>query len=330
LEKGFSLYRSDSDASEKSDSFAVELSLAYDDLHCQEIILSELLQIAFEHCSDFSGIDQGATTASGIFDEGIAPQDRDLSNGKPNSPIKFHFQTLKGAERFVELLRDEAGIQSFPKILKVASQDWNQAWRDSFQGVDIPPCWRIQPVWREKPQAQPHQEVIWMNPSLGFGTGEHPTTQLCLEAIGDQNDLQGRKVLDFGAGSGILAVAAAKRGAFVSAVEIDSLALESAKECATINHVSEQIHFSKDLATAIGRYDLIVANILRNVLLDYAEILVSRLRPGGSILLSGILEIDRQDVLSRYQSLMGEGVTVKEMKKGDWLALLFQSVSSLK
>jgi len=319
----------DSGTSEKLDSFAVEICLAFEDPSCQEVIVSELLQLAFEHCADFSGLDQGADAATGIYDEAEPPRDRDLSVGKPNRPIKFYFQTVMGAERFVSLIANEAGIQPSPKIIKIAPQDWNQAWRDSFQGVDISPNWRIQPVWRKNIASNSGQEVIWMNPSLGFGTGEHATTQLCLETIGSQSSLVGKKVLDFGSGSGILAVAAAKRGAFVSAVEIDPLALECAKDCAKINHVDEQIQFSKDLSGANGQFDFIVANILRNVLLDHADLLFARLRPGGSILLSGILEIDRVDVLRHYKNLFGSSVVITETKKGDWVALFFQASQSI-
>jgi ribosomal protein L11 methyltransferase len=187
------------------------------------------------------------------------------------------------------------------KVSSEVDQDWNAVWRSHFKGCFVEPCWEIVPVWEER-QTQGRQGamVIRMNPSLGFGTGEHPTTQLCLSRIGQWSDLRGASVLDFGSGSGILAVAAALRGAHCLGVEIDEMALECSKELAELNRVSERCSFEKILPRDVEPYDFVVANILRATLLEFVDELVQRVKPQGRLLMSGLLEDQVEEVAEIY------------------------------
>jgi ribosomal protein L11 methyltransferase len=138
-----------------------------------------------------------------------------------------------------------------------------------------------------------------ITPGAGFGTGTHDTTRLCLQLVGEIRDrLQGVRVLDFGSGSGILSIAAAKSGAIVEAVEIDELAIENARENARLNGCEDRIHFHTRIPESPETYDWVIANILKNVLLKFADPLCAR--TGKGMVLSGLLEEDLAPVLMRF------------------------------
>lgn len=300
------------------------MRLAFEDSHCRELVVAELLPIAFKECPSFLGLDQGAVDAhEQTLDEAAAPEDRDwISEHHPES-VYFYFEDRADAERFVDIIREQTGVAPFPKIERKEPEDWNQKWRAQYTGVDIPPFWKVQPIWAASAVKKLNERVIWMNPSLGFGTGEHPTTQLCLEWLGDEITLENKVVLDFGTGSGILGIGAALLGARVLAVEIDPLALESAKECIQLNNLESQIQLSTKLPEAAPTFNLIVANILRNVLMDHAEELAKRLLPGGMIIVSGLLRIDLPEVEAAFLKHLPQGTRTEARSKGDWMALKF-------
>jgi ribosomal protein L11 methyltransferase len=272
----------------------------------------------------FQGALEGeALTSEKIYDAGLAPARRDLVRDQEKIISVFYFGSLKGAESAREEIskRLESAIEI--KLEVVKGEDWNKKWRDSFQGVDIPPTWSIVPIWtpdREIPNG--HQKIL-MNPSLGFGTGEHPTTQLCLEALGSL-DLKNKRVLDFGSGSGILSVAAALKGAEVVSVEIDEMALQSARECAEINRVSERIQFLQFLPEDLdhlGKFDVVVANILKNILLEFAGTLTRLMNPISSLILSGLLEGDLAEVEAAYSELLGAKTPMNRGHIREWWCL---------
>ena len=142
--------------------------------------------------------------------------------------------------------------------------------------------------------------TIRLEPGLGFGTGEHPTTSMCLKWLAS-NPLQGLNVLDFGTGSGILAIAAKKLGAQrVDAIDIDPLARQAARDNARYNVV--EISVMEQLSTT-RRYDLIVANILLNTIVEFAPLLTTSLNPDGMILLTGLLPSQIDQVESAYTEI---------------------------
>lgn len=195
----------------------------------------------------------------------------------------------------------------------------------SFRGVEIPPFWRVIPPWVEATSPSSAQvTVLRINPGRGFGIGNHETTQLCL--LGFAHFLRAgfhpRTVLDFGSGSGILAIAAALSGASVHAVEIDDLAIDNARENAALNGVEHLITFHKELPEPAAPFDLVFANILNRVLLTYAEALSARQSRSGRMILSGLFGTDVPGVLSCYRQLL-EGMQPSVHEREDWRAIVF-------
>lgn len=166
--------------------------------------------------------------------------------------------------------------------------------------------------------------TIQVEAGPGFGNGSHETTQLCLLALGHLLRLgpPEPRVLDFGAGSGILSVAAAKLGALVEAVEIDAAAREHARRVAELNGVSARVAIRGSLAEPAERFDLVVANILRSVLVDFAEALAVRTSPKGSLVLSGLVATDVPHILARYSGLFVRR-TAQVYERGVWRAVLY-------
>jgi ribosomal protein L11 methyltransferase len=190
--------------------------------------------------------------------------------------------------------------------------------------IEIAPRWRI--VSSDSARGGEGIALV-VDPGPGFGDGTHETTQLCLQAIAvlAPPDRPWR-MLDFGSGSGILAVGAARMGAIVDAVEIDQLASAHGQHCARSNGVAERIHHARFLEDARGPFDFVVANILRSVLLEFAEKLVARLATGGTLVLSGLVSTDVPEVSVRFSSLLGGDRRPEVASRGEWRALVWRAV----
>lgn len=200
-------------------------------------------------------------------------------------------------ERIVAALK-EAGL-TVPAAIstaKVAEADWVRLTQSQFEPIRISKRLWIVPSWHTAPD--PAAINLELDPGLAFGTGSHPTTRLCLEWL-EANVTQGCSVLDYGCGSGILAIAAKKLGAGDTAgVDIDPLALTTAADNAARNAVAIRwLHSSEPLT---GCFDLVVANILTNPLMLLAPVLAARLAPGGRLALSGVLESQAEQVIAAY------------------------------
>jgi ribosomal protein L11 methyltransferase len=179
-------------------------------------------------------------------------------------------------------------------IAPVADQDWVRLTQSQFSPVEITPEFWIVPTWHEPP-AQAKQ-IIRLDPGLAFGTGTHPTTRMCLRWIATHR--LGGRVLDYGCGSGILAIGAARFGARdIDAVDIDPAAVQSTLDNAAANGVQ----LKAGLPTlASGRYDTVLANILATPLKMLAPLLCSHAAPGGSLVLAGILERQADELKAAY------------------------------
>ena len=185
-----------------------------------------------------------------------------------------------------------AGIQA------VADQDWVRLTQSQFAPVEITPTFWIVPSWHEPP-AQAEQ-VIRLDPGLAFGTGTHPTTRMCLRWIATHG-VQGQRVLDYGCGSGILAIGAAKYGAtHIDAVDIDPAAVESTHINATTNHVQLNAGLPDLVDPAQGAYNTVLANILATPLKVLAPLLTSHVAAGGNLVLAGILERQADELKAAY------------------------------
>ena len=169
-------------------------------------------------------------------------------------------------------------------VQAVPDQDWVRLTQSQFEPVEITPSFWIVPTWHEPPAQA--REVIRLDPGLAFGTGTHPTTRMCLRWIA-AHPPQGQRVLDYGCGSGILAIGAARFGAAsVDAVDIDEAAVRSTEANAQANGV--QLHAGLP-DRAKGQYELVLANILATPLKVLAPLLCGHVAPGGALVLAGIL-----------------------------------------
>jgi len=212
--------------------------------------------------------------------------------------------------RVVALFSDEALAQEAARLLQlqdffegcqllgvatVPEQDWVRLTQSQFAPVDVTPEFWIVPTWHEPP-AQARQ-VIRLDPGLAFGTGTHPTTRMCLRWIATQS-LAGQRVLDYGCGSGILAIGAAKYGASdIDAVDIDEAAVRATLDNAQANGVTLKAGLPD---AAQGLYDTVLANILATPLKMLAPLLRAHVAPGGSLVLAGILERQADELTAAY------------------------------
>ncbi len=181
-------------------------------------------------------------------------------------------------------------------VVPVPEQDWVRLTQSQFQPVDITPDFWIVPTWHEPPAQA--TRVIRLDPGLAFGTGTHPTTRMCLRWIARQDASRLARVLDYGCGSGILAIGAAKFGAAdIDAVDIDEAAVQSTVLNAHANHV--QLHAGLP-DKASGTYDTVLANILATPLKVLAPLLCAHVSAGGSLVLAGILERQSDELKAAY------------------------------
>lgn len=188
-----------------------------------------------------------------------------------------------------------AGAPQFA-LARVDDDDWVRRSREQFAPLAIGTRLWVGPSWHEPPPGVP--AALRLDPGLAFGTGSHPSTRLALRFL-ERAVRGGESVLDYGCGSGILAIAAAKLGAaHVDAVDIDPQALEATAANAQVNRVSVRVEAPDALPAA--RYDVVVSNILAQPLMLLAPLLASRTAPGGKIALSGILETQSAEVAAAY------------------------------
>ncbi|MBV9359028.1 MAG: 50S ribosomal protein L11 methyltransferase [Chloroflexi bacterium] len=208
---------------------------------------------------------------------------------------------------------------------RLRESEWATAWKDYFFVHRAAPRTVIVPSWRQDEYAPRDRDVVLLlDPGMAFGTGLHPTTRLCLALLEELVPRQGR-VLDLGAGSGILAIAAAKLGASrVRAIEVDPLAARVARENVVRNGADDVVAVEAGTLTdATERFDLAVANISLRVLLEVREPLAQALRGGGRAILSGVLA-ERMDEL--LVVLAADGWQYERtVQEQDWVALVVRA-----
>ena len=202
------------------------------------------------------------------------------------------------------------------RITTLRDRNWQESWRDQFHPQCFGEALWICPSWAEPPEDA--KLVVRIDPGMAFGTGNHETTALCLEWLSMSDTVVGAKVLDYGCGSGIIGLAAARLGAAeVTAVDIDRAALQVCRENAVLNGLPDIVIGEPEIING-RRYDVIVANILLEPLLQLSEHLTLHLVRGGHIVLSGILVEQAATLLAAYS---GKYKMQTPWQRGDWALL---------
>ena len=204
----------------------------------------------------------------------------------------------------------------------VGDEDWVRLTQSQFAPIHIGKNIWVVPSWPEAPD--PDALILELDPGLAFGTGSHPTTRLCMEWL-EAHPMPGKTVLDYGCGSGILAMVARKMGAGdVAGVDIDPQAIESARDNAARNHCAIDFYLPDSFAAsskaqhATGKFDTVVANILSSPLKLMAPMLSGRVAPGGYLILSGVLARQAEEVAAAYAPFIKLGVWAEQ---DGWVAL---------
>jgi ribosomal protein L11 methyltransferase len=231
-----------------------------------------------------------------------------------------------GLRRHVEHVLARYGVEAPLEVQVIGAQDWNSRWEQSIVPISVG-RFLIKPTWRDVLPEQAEQIVIEIDPKMSFGTGNHESTRLVLRFLPDLVSA-GAHVLDAGTGTGILAIAALKLGAAeVFAFDVDPWVAQNLEENATRNEVQQQVTFRVgEIDTAPERpYDLILANINRNILLDCMPAFARRLDARGHLVLAGVLVSDREAMVAAAAE---EGLSLfRESSEGEWWSGVFEVVS---
>lgn len=203
----------------------------------------------------------------------------------------------------------------------VEQQDWEEGWKQYFKTFHATDRIVIRPIWEEYSSKQ-GEVVVDMDPGMAFGTGEHETTAMCLSLI-ERYLKSSDDILDVGCGSAILSIAAKKLGAGkVDAIDLDPVAVKVARENIAYNHLSNEIRVIEgNLVEEVkGRYDIVVANIMADIIVLLSASVKDFLKDGGSFIASGIIHDKREEVISAFERA---GLRlVDSLQKGEWNALV--------
>lgn len=241
----------------------------------------------------------------------------------PNIAIKFWFEETMDSPTFrtaINQIAERYGCQPATFNL-LDSTDWTTEWRKNYKPILAGNRFIIVPPWEDNPE--PDRTPILIDPGIAFGTGQHETTRLCIQQL-EKHVEPGQRILDLGAGSAILSMAAVHLGAdYVAAVETDADAVRSAAENLTLNQIESKIELMQgSLAKVKGeKWDLVVANILAVILIQLIqeEGLLQTVKPGGRIIFSGIIDQQQTEFLNVIDQTAFE---VEEITaEGEWIAV---------
>jgi len=260
----------------------------------EDAVTTLLAEVLGAPASVYQEVRTGRASASVYLDDPAAWSD--LARGRVEAALAL--LARGGLVRATPRLRAE----------RLRREDWAESWKRHFKPMDFGAALLVKPSWsRRRPRRG--QQVLVLDPGLSFGTGQHPTTRFCLEQVVDQGPAPGgasRSLLDIGTGSGILAIAAAKLGYRpVEAFDFDPDAVRVAAENARLNGVRRQLRLAcRDLTAlpkkSVQKHDVVCANLMADLLIAERDRILARLRPGGRLVLAGILTRQFPDVLRAY------------------------------
>lgn len=208
------------------------------------------------------------------------------------------------------------------KISEVNEEEWATAWKKYYHPVKISERFTIVPTWEEYTPVSSDELIIELDPGMAFGTGTHPTTVMCIQAL-ERTVTKGDKIIDVGTGSGVLSIAAAMLGAEkVIALDLDEVAVNSARQNIELNKVQHVVDVAQNnlLDGVNGKADIVVANILAEVILRFTDDVASVVKDGGFFIASGIIQQKKQEV---KDAMIKAGFHIEEtIQMEDWVAII--------
>lgn len=240
--------------------------------------------------------------------------------------LKAYFNTTKNKQADIDGLADKLGLSPSSIIVnKIENQNWNKKWESNFDPINVDDKCYIRAQFHD--QNKLGLDEILILPKMAFGTGHHETTYMMISEMHD-TDIKNKHVLDYGCGTGILSVYAIQQGGvFVDAIDIETQSVSNSKEHFDLNGIEESKykigHGDLNILDNDAKYDCILANINRNVLLEKAEALMSFCNPEAQLFLSGILIKDQEVIKDKFTNVGFE--FVKQRQKGDWLCFQFKT-----
>lgn len=233
--------------------------------------------------------------------------------------------TVESIENELKHLQENRMLREFSVQENfIVEKNWNEEWEKSREVIHISDRIVIKPSFKSY-EAKDKEIVLTLDPKMSFGTGDHQTTQICLKFL-EKYLKPDMTVLDAGSGTAILGIAAAKLGAKkVVAFDIDEWCYDNGLENIQLNYVSDKVEIRKCELKDINEksFDIIIANIQKNILLELAEGFKSRIKQNGILILSGLLEMDRESILEKYSCLGFDEIDVLQID--DWIGIAFKS-----
>ncbi|MEE3079486.1 MAG: 50S ribosomal protein L11 methyltransferase [Bdellovibrionota bacterium] len=266
--------------------------------------------------------------SGGDVPEEVIDEVSDITTETNDFDYSFYFFNgdITRGEGFSKAVVSLDGVESC-EVENQEYSDWNAEWRKHYKPIDVKSDFKVIPEWFKEDNYKSDKENIYINPGMGFGTGEHETTFLCLSLFDDVKSefSHGSLCLDFGCGSGILGIGAMKKARMlVDFVDIDPRALDNCLTNLKLNFEESELNglrlISRDRFELSDKYKLVFANILEHVLISEKELLLDSLDSKGYLILSGILNHQVDNIKSQYESL----IYLDHISKGDWSAIIFK------
>ena len=280
------------------------------------------------------------TGAQGVFQEYLEPQSPGgFLEAQSCEIIKAYFpQDIRSEKRiaivqkYLESLSEIFADLAAPSLQTeiISDPDWGEQWKKFFKPIRVSNNIIVKPTW-ERYSPSSRDIIIEIDPGMAFGTGQHASTRMCIEALEDiimkDRSVKSWKVLDVGCGTGILGITAAKMGAQeVICVDIDKKAIEIARENAAINHVDDRVRIlNQDAASIKEPRNLIIANLTATLLLKIRQNLINLLLPEGYMIISGIIEQDAKNIEENFSAaaLTQNRVLIEK----EWVCYVFKKNS---
>lgn len=220
-------------------------------------------------------------------------------------------------EQLLHPIINKMGLKYITSVIKY--KNWNEEWEAGFEPVTIGDFCTIRATFHQAVEGVKHDIII--TPKMSFGTGHHATTYLMIEAM-KQIDMEGKSVFDFGTGTGILAILAEKMGAnIIEAIDVDDWSIENGEENLQKNKCNKILLYKSEEITSMRKFDVLLANINRNVILQHLEAMKAHLFPGGLMVLSGLLTGDADIILRDAGRLNMKNISMQE--RNSWISLQF-------